>query len=280
MLINYIDYLFVSTNNYNFKTWQEFFPDGKVNIQSLCFNSSWNTFFDNIKDKTYFKKIEETLEKYILNGKTILPYPELLFSPLNILSPHMIKTMFIGQDPYININKYGKLNIPQACGHSFSVPYGYKFPPSLRNIFNNAIHHKHISESCNNGCLLGWILQGCFMINSSFTTFEKISNAHASLWAPFTKDLLQFINSNCNNIPILSWGANSHRLCSLFDHDKHHVIYSSHPSSYSYMVPVNGFVNNKKVIHPPFNNVDHLGEVNKYLKSVDKSTILWNIIEN
>ncbi len=274
-----MDYVLINTTTYNFKTWHECFPDGKVNLKSLSANFHWDDFFDIVMNKKYYENIEKILNKYLLGTKQIVPHPELIFNSFNVLSPKKIKVVILGQDPYINTMKFDGIDIPQAMGFCFSVPFGYPCPPSLDNVYNNLVEFKHVRERPTGGCLVGWVLQGCLLINSALTTFIHSSNAHQNLWTDFTIDLMRYLNEKCTNVVFLAWGASAHRLCAYIDHTKHFVSYSSHPSPYSYANTVNGTREGKTVTHPPFKTTDHFGRANNYLVSVGKKPILWDVID-
>lgn len=280
-----LDYVFANVDNYKFKTWKECFPDNKVNLKALIFNSKWNEFFEIISSKKYYHGIERILSGFLENNKDIiLPYGELVFNSLNILSPEKIRVVIIGQDPYPAINKINQKNIPQAMGFSFSVPLGYPKPKSLENIYNNLLHFNHLKKIPETGCLAMWILQGCFMINSTFTTFNGQKNVHKNIWKDFTNDLLSYINKKCENVVFLVWGKDAHIKCLNIDPKRHHIITSSHPSPLGFDKTFSGFIygnskNKKSVTYPSFKLTDHFGQVNTYLKSIGKIEILWDLID-
>lgn len=213
--MNIIDCITVNVKDYPFLSWDKKFPNGKIKLRPLCFNSDWDPFLDKIN---YLEKIEQKLEEYLRKGKTILPYPDLLFNSLNTSFRNNIKVLIIGQDPYININEEG---IPQACGLSFSTPYGYPAPPSLHNIYQNMVKFGHMKTKPRDGCIMGWVVQGCLMINSAWTTLHKQSDAHKTIWSKFTKDYLIYLNDDCENLVVLSWGSHAHELSANIDPKKH-----------------------------------------------------------
>ena len=283
-----LSYMFINANYYNFKSWDKCFPDGNVSLRSLVKNPEWDEFFDSVESKEYFKQIELELGNYIIkeSKKTILPYAELTFNIFNILSPSKIKVIIIGQDPYISTNNIKNKEVPQATGFSFSVPLNYgKLPPSLVNIYNNLVKYGHMEKLPEHGSLTYWILQGCFLMNASFTTFRGLSNAHSKIWEKFTQDLLLYINNKCSNVVFLVWGKFAHNLCMNINANKHHLITSSHPSPYSvsntfmgkkYITDKNN--KNNDMLYPSFNDTDHFHLVNKYLESKSRDGILWNQI--
>ncbi|AEX61453.1 putative uracil-DNA glycosylase [Megavirus courdo7] len=272
------EYILIDANKYSFKTWKECFPDNNVKLRSLIFNPGWNEFFDQIENKKYFSKLEENLSNFMKKGQNIIPYPELLFNTLNILAPRKIKVIILGQDPYPGECKKG---VPNAMGVSFSVPLNCRVPASLDNIYNNMVRFKNLSKKPNHGCLASWIVQGCFLFNSSFTNILFQTNAHQKIWNEFTADLLKYITNKCTNLVFIVWGKFAHILCENIDPNKHHMITSSHPSPMSCDRTFVGtkYGTKEKIVYPSFKTVNHFTLANKYLLSVGKQDILWNLVE-
>jgi uracil-DNA glycosylase len=279
----HIKYIFPSVKNYSFKPWDKVFSDNKVKLNELIFNTEWFDFFENVSQKKYFSNIEKILSKCVSNKQTIVPYPDLMFSALNMLSPKKINVVILGQDPYFNVDKINNQIIPQAMGCSFSVCLGYPKPPSLKNIYQNLLKFGHITEIPDSGNLSAWVLQGCLLINSAFTTIHGKANAHQLTWTDFSKDLIKYISSVCENVVFMAWGKNAHTLCLNVDPNKHKIITSSHPSPYSFTATMSGSSygfdnkNRKQVTYPSFNDTNHFGEANEFLESKKKNQILWNL---
>lgn len=275
------DYIFANTNTYSFKTWHQCFSDKKVNLRALVFNPTWYEFFDIIETKPYYEGMERILSKILTkNNESILPHAELVFNMLNMLSPKRIKVVIMGQDPYPGISKIDGKSIPQAMGFSFSVPLNFPKPPSLDNIYKNLLEFKHVAKIPESGCLSYWILQGCFMVNASFTTIHTKKNVHKEIWKNFTDDLLTYINNNCTNVVFAVWGSEAHKICQNIDPLRHHIITSSHPSPLAYDKTFSGLSygkNKKQVTYQPFKSIDHFGKINDYLKTVNKREIIWDL---
>ena len=261
------DYQFVDIDDYVFASWDDYFADG-VDIYKLLFNPTWNKFFSEAY--LLITKIETDLTKYLKSSKKIVPPPELVFNIFNIINLSMIKVVILGQDPYQNDT--------WATGCSFSVPLGVKPPVSLNNIYNNLIKFNHIKTKPRGGCLGGWVLQGCFMLNASLTTFVDDSNSHKKTWLEFTKQLMTYINLNCDRIVFLAWGADAFRMCEKIDRTKHLVIASSHPSGRSFQKTFTGMLDGITKVYPSFESVDHFGLANKYLIKNSKREIIWDLI--
>ena len=92
----------------------------------LISDNSWYLKLETEFCKPYFKNLEE----FIQNERsihTIYPQSKDIFTAFNLTPFNKVQVIIIGQDPY-----HAK---GQAHGLSFSVNYGVKVPPSLKNIF-------------------------------------------------------------------------------------------------------------------------------------------------
>lgn len=283
-----IEYILPNANNYSYKTWNQCFPNKKVILRSLIFNPAWYDFFDIIQNKPYYKKMEKILSDLLeKDNETILPYAELVFNAFNILSPKKIRVVIIGQDPYPGAEKISGKMIPQATGFCFSTPLNYPKPSSLRNIYNNLLTYGHVNKIPEWGCLSMWVVQGCFMINATLTTFYKKICVHKNIWKSFTDDLLSYIDEKCKNVVFLVWGKEAHMMCKYIDPYKHHIITSSHPSPLACDKTFNGYSygslknerDRKEVTYQSFSSIDHFGRVNNYLKTIGQKEIIWNLID-
>lgn len=274
-----MDTYLLDANNYKIKTWTEKFPDYNVKLGKLKINSSWSDFFDNdnkdVNDKIY-EKIKDIDDYFshclnVTNGDlNIYPYPDLIFNALNTTPLNDIKVVILGQDPYHGFEYKNNTKIPQAMGLSFSVPKGIKIPSSLNNIYDNLLKFGHITKKPIHGNLSFWAYQGCLLLNTSLTVQESNPNCHEEYWKFITDELIKFISNQTENIVFVLWGAPALKKLSLIDQQKHKVIISSHPSGLSYTKPLGKYKS--------FSEVDHFGEINKYLTEHDKKSILWQII--
>lgn len=268
-------YLTIDHTKYQFKSWGDCFPNNNVSLIALINNYGWKDFFDLIKSKKYYEELEKKLSFYVSNKiETLVPSPELLFNAFNILNFAKIKIIIIGQDPYPGCQVINGKTIPNAMGCCFSVPIGHDIPKSLLNVYANLLKYGHIKRMPTSGNLYPWILQGCLMINTTLTTYVGKSNVHVNAWSNFTKELLEYIDYKLNNIVFLVWGRNALTVCSDIDTTKHKLIISSHPSPLGYKQTLAG----DGITHSPFENVDHFGQANAYLASVNKSPIYWDSI--
>ena len=154
---------------------------------TLC----WTDFLDRTDIKEEIKKIESFLdqEKQNFDGILhVLPLKENLFKAFELVDFDVMKVVLIGQDCY-----HGLVNDkPQAQGLCFSVPEGFPFPPSLKNIFK---------ELCSDiGCdypkhgdLTNWGKQGVLLLNRSLSVLQSKPNSHKKIWTYFCHELMKFI---------------------------------------------------------------------------------------
>lgn len=259
----------LNTTKYHIKSWEEHFPDFNVDLTTLPISPSYREFYESKDFTNNIKKINKYLSHClnITNGKVqIFPYPKLVFNALNATELNNIKIVILGQDPYHDIYN----NVPQAMGLSFSVPKGIPIPSSLQNIYKNLKKFGHIQEIPNHGNLSFWSYQGILLLNTILTVQKGCPNGHKIKWAELSDSLIKFISKKTNNTVFMLWGGNAYEKISLIDQQKHKVIVSSHPSGLS--------CSTKFRSYNCFNDEDHFGQANEYLKLHGKGEILLQII--
>lgn len=128
----------------------------------------------------------------------IYPPPQDVFTALRDCAFSDLKVVIIGQDPYHGPN--------QAHGLSFSVRRGVPTPPSLRNIYKEAMTDVGITRPTH-GCLSSWSEQGVLLLNSVLTVRHSEANSHKKQgWEQFTDAIIRKINSNASHVVFLLWG--------------------------------------------------------------------------
>lgn len=263
----------LSTNNYKIKPWHEKYPDYDVQLNDLRIHDSYDEF---TKTKLFNDKLKQANEYLshclkVTQGKVkIYPYPDLIFNALNTTPLDKIKVVILGQDPYINEEIHNDKPIPQAMGMSFSVPKGVKIPPSLDNIYANQIKYNHLNKKPKHGNLSFWAYQGVLLLNTALTVQKGCSNSHSKYWIELTDELIKFISDKTDNVVFVLWGGPALSKINLIDRDKHKVIISSHPSPLGFNKPLKTY--------SAFKDIDHFKEINEYLNSKGKESIIWNII--
>ena len=225
----------------------------------LCegnYPSKWQDFFlrEDIQ-----KDLKEISEKIVDESKDCTLYPpiEKVFRAY-MLPLEKIRVIVIGQDPYASPGS--------AVGICFSIPPGSPTNPSLRNIYNELESEGYTPNQ--NGSLLPWVAQGCFMINSSLTVEKGNPECHVHIWYNFTEKVLKHISSSTKNVAWLLMGAKALAFKNCIDEKKGHKTFvTSHPSPLS---AYKGFRD-----YPAFVGSGMFRQVNDFLEKSGREKILW-----
>lgn len=164
---------------------------------------------------TAINGVNTSIAKAGLTKADLTPMPCNIMHAFRLTPVGKVRVVLLGQDPYI---KFG-----QAMGLSFSVPRGFRPPPSLRAIYTAA---GVISES---GDLTHWAEQGVLLLNSALTTVLGRSNAHASEWAPYTDTIISALGALERPIVFILLGVEAQKKAALIG-PNHHILEWGHPS--------------------------------------------------
>jgi uracil-DNA glycosylase len=233
----------------------------KNNIKNCLFDESWNDMFLKLFEDKRFQIIQNKINNFVETNENVdilYPKPNYIFKTFCMVPLENVKVVIIGQDPYFNHEFYKDRLCPQAYGLSFSVPVGVSVPSSLENIYKNLYHFKHIDKIPNHGCLDYWAYQGCLMLNSALTVIDGQKNCHQNDWKWFTDKIIEYISEKKEKVVFVLWGGEAYKKINLIDLDKHEVVISSHPSGLS--------AHQQFKSYSSFNNQDHFGLINSYLK--------------
>ena len=99
-----------------------------MNVQ---IEAGWKKVLEPEFSKPYFLQIVHFLKTEKNSGKTIYPPGSQIFNAFEMSPFEKTKLVLLGQDPYHGPG--------QAHGLCFSVPDGYRPPPSLRIFLRNCI---------------------------------------------------------------------------------------------------------------------------------------------
>lgn len=218
----------------------------------ITISKSWYELLKSEFEKPYFKSLQSFLDEEYSNYKV---YPEVskVFSALNFVKFENVKVVILGQDPY---HEEG-----QAQGLSFSVPKGFKLPPSLVNIYKELKDDLNIDRGLN-GDLTDWARQGVLLLNTVLTVRQGQANSHKGKgWEKLTTSIIKLVNKSEKPIIFVLWGNNAKAFETLIDTTRHFVIKSAHPSPLS---AYNGFFGSK-----PFS------KINNILKQTNQEIINW-----
>ena len=184
---------------------------------------SWREVLRNETSQPYFADLSE----FVLRERkafTVFPSEREVFTALQLTSPHDVRVVIVGQDPYHGAG--------QAHGLSFSVQHGTRIPTSLRNIYAE-LHSDLDIPLPSHGNLEAWAQQGVLLLNSTLTVREGEAGSHAGHgWETLTDAIISYLGSQEQHTVFVLWGAHAGKKTS-FIHQHHTVITSVHPSPLS-----------------------------------------------
>lgn len=212
-----------------------------------------NVFLNFLKNDDY---VNSLIKKIIQLKQTREIYPVLknVFRAFKLTNLDDVKIVIFGQDPYYQPNV--------ADGLAFST--NDAIPPiSLKNIFIELKNEfKDIVLETNS--LEYWAKQGVLLLNRTLTVERYKPNSHKNLgWDYVVKKAIDYINRNLEKVVFLLWGNEAKSLESFINQNKHYILKSPHPSSYSASM---GFFGN-----------NHFKMSNEILIKNNKSPIDWNL---
>lgn len=206
------------------------------------------------KEKDYYIELMKFVDSEY-NSKNIFPPKENIFEAFRLTPLDTVKVVILGQDPY-----HGE---GEAHGLAFSVNYGIKIPPSLKNIYKE-INLEYGYKIPNHGFLINWAKQGVLLLNTVLTVEKDKPASHKGKgWEIFTDRIIEELNQSDNSIVFMLWGNYAKSKMDLLDNPKHLVLESVHPSPFSAR---NGFFGN-----------NHFKLANEYLINNGIEPIDWKI---
>jgi uracil-DNA glycosylase len=192
-------------------------------------------------------------------------YPARPFRALDALQPKDVRVVILGQDPYHGPG--------QAQGLAFSVPDGFKRPPSLRNILQEIereypTDHSKLVLASNllKNDLSRWAQQGVLLLNTSLTVEDGQPASHARAgWETVTDALMAEVAQDPAPKVFMLWGAHAQAKRALIaGHGDHLVLMANHPSPLSARRPP-----------VPFVGCGHFGLANTWLAQHSSQVIDW-----
>lgn len=215
----------------------------------------------------------------------VVPQPDKIFRAFQLVEPHNVKVVIVGQDPYPNLE--------HATGLAFGVNRGVDCPRTLVNIINEVeaclnepewdmktkkqIPKDTITLDQSNMTLEGWAKQGVLLLNSILTTEDRRIGAHHNIgWELFTDSVLYAVKQqhtvgSFNPMVFMLWGqlarAKYEKIAprgALPNWLK--VLRSTHPGPLSY---------NRGELILRFQGCRHFNEANLFLKKFGSEEIDW-----
>ncbi|HCA7011408.1 TPA: uracil-DNA glycosylase [Staphylococcus pseudintermedius] len=183
----------------------------------------WSTIFHEIKEKHDFKAMHDFLEKEYTT-QIVYPERENIYQAFDLTPFENVKVVILGQDPYHGPN--------QAHGLAFSVQPGAKFPPSLRNMYQELADDIGCQRTSPH--LQDWAREGVLLLNTVLTVRQGQAHSHKDIgWETFTNEIIQAISDHKKGVVFVLWGRPAQQKERLIDTSRHYVIKSPHPSPLS-----------------------------------------------
>lgn len=211
----------------------------------------WSEVFHDITNRHDFKEMHDFLEQEY-STKIVYPDKENIYQAFDLTPFDNVKVVILGQDPYHGPN--------QAHGLAFSVQPNVKFPPSLRNMYQEL--EDDIGCVRTSPHLQDWAREGVLLLNTVLTVRQGEAHSHKEIgWETFTDEVIQTVSQNLSNVVFVLWGKPAQQKIKLIDTSKHFIIKAPHPSPLS---AYRGFFGSK-----PYS------KANDYLKSKGIQPINW-----
>lgn len=224
---------------------------------------AWQQCLASSSVHTALESLSSMLQTRLAQGAII--YPARPFRALDTLQPSAVKVVILGQDPYHGPD--------QAQGLAFSVPDGFKRPPSLRNILQEIereypTDHSELVLASNllKNDLSQWVDQGVLLLNTCLTVEDGQPASHARAgWETVTDALITGVARDPSPKVFMLWGAHAQAKHALIaGQGDHLILIANHPSPLSARRPP-----------VPFVGCDHFRLANEWLIQHKRQVIDW-----
>lgn len=186
--------------------------------------ADWLAAIDMFLPEDFLDSIDQKLSE---EKDTIFPPKHLIFQALEVTAFDQVTVVILGQDPY-----HGPL---EACGLSFAVPQGVKFPPSLKNMEKEL--KDDLGQQLVSSELKEWAAQGVLLLNRTLTVKQDKPLSHKHIgWDVFTCAVLKALFASRKPIVFVTFGKESFNFLNQFK-DKmgsnQKLLHFAHPSPLS-----------------------------------------------
>lgn len=183
----------------------------------------WSDMIESEMGRPYFNELATFIDEAYATS-TVYPARQDIWNAFVYTKLKDVKCVILGQDPYHGPN--------QAHGLSFSVQDGVRFPPSLRNIFQE-LQDDIGCDMPTSGNLEKWARQGVLLLNTALTVEAGKAASHRGKgWETFTDAVIEELGKREEPIVFILWGNDAKKKQRLIGH--HHTILTSvHPSPLS-----------------------------------------------
>lgn len=183
----------------------------------------WSEMIETEMAEPYFTDLRAFVDEAYATS-TVYPAREDIWNAFVYTKFKDVKCVILGQDPYHGPN--------QAHGLSFSVQDGIRFPPSLRNIFQE-LHDDLGCTVPKSGNLENWARQGVLLLNTALTVEAGQAGSHRKKgWEQFTDSIIAQLGKREEPIVFILWGNDAKKKQKLIG-PQHTILTSVHPSPLS-----------------------------------------------
>ncbi|MDA5561435.1 uracil-DNA glycosylase [Exiguobacterium sp. MMG028] len=183
----------------------------------------WTDIIQDEMSQPYFQQLKQFVNQ-AYEETTVYPNREDIWNAFIYTKFSDVKCVILGQDPYHGPN--------QAHGLSFSVQDGVRFPPSLRNIFQE-LKDDVGCDIPKSGNLEKWAKQGVLLLNTALTVEAGKAGSHRGKgWEQFTDSVIERLGSREEPIVFILWGNDAKKKMKWIG-EQHQVLTSVHPSPLS-----------------------------------------------
>ncbi|MGI9274436.1 MAG: uracil-DNA glycosylase [Endozoicomonas sp.] len=195
-----------------------------------CIPEGWEDFFGQEAVSQQVQAISMNLgQQMSQDGDRIMPLLASTFKAMDMVPPHRIKAVILGQDP---APQYGL-----ATGMSFSIPANYStsLVPSIQRVLLEA-RNEGFDVKIKIGDLTSWAEQGVLLLNSALTIPCRQGDAYCeiggdqTIWSDFTAALFKYLNTNAPPSAFILWGEKAGKYQQYIDSSKIRVLRGGHPS--------------------------------------------------
>jgi uracil-DNA glycosylase len=191
----------------------------------------WLEVIEPLRAQPRWSSLTQAVQEARAKGP-VYPDHDKVFAALRATPLSSVRVVILGQDPYPSPN--------HGNGLAFSVePQVKPFPPSLRNIFKEAIDDLGDDDFPwpQTGDLTPWTKQGVLLINTTLTVDAGAPRSHAKFgWVDVVNTLLRAVIKQKKRVVFILWGKDAQAFKKYIDvpgAQQHVIIEGVHPSPLS-----------------------------------------------
>lgn len=193
--------------------------------------SDWLQVIEPLRTEPTWRLLTQHVQEARAKGP-VYPEHDKVFASLRATPLSSVRVVILGQDPYPSPG--------HGNGLAFSVePQVKPYPPSLRNIFKEAIDDLGDDDFPwpQTGDLTPWTQQGVLLINTTLTVDAGAPRSHAKFgWTEIVNRLIRAVDQQKERVVFVLWGKDAQAFKKHIGGgptQKHIIIEGVHPSPLS-----------------------------------------------